>query len=574
VLVALEDLLGDDYEIFKTTSPQAALELLDHERDIAVIVTDQQMPRMTGEELLATLPAQSEAQRIIVTGFADVQALIRAVNSGQLFAYVQKPWNPNDLREKVDRAAHQFRLCRRLTTERQLLHQLLDHSPDGIYFKDRDRRFVEANRAYARMVGLADRDQLLGKRLEEVLEDIGLNSEVEREESDVLQNAASALDTIRSYASLGAEPRWLSETRAPVRAQEGTIVGLVGITRDVTDRLSAQRALAESESVLQKQTSLFNAILEGLAEGVVVTDHQGNFLLCNREAERMLGLDANALAVSNWIRLCGLYESDNRTPLAPGNDPLAQAVAGVERTEREICLRSGDALRLRVGLIATPLRGVYGEVIGGIGLLRDLTEHRDMENRLSQAQKMDALGRLAGGVAHDFNNLLSVIQSCGELLLRSLPSNDPKRIELGHILNASQRAALLTRQLLSFSRQSVVQPKTLLLNDVVRAIDPMLRRVISEHIEVITRLGDDAGLVRIDAGQLEQVILNLALNARDAMPNGGVLRIETSNRVNSDDGDPRQPAGDFVVLTIRDTGTGMGAETQSKMFEPFFTTKE
>jgi two-component system cell cycle sensor histidine kinase/response regulator CckA len=574
VLVTLEDLLGDAFEVLKTTSPHHALELLDRERDIAVVVTDENMPKMSGEELLAKFPAQSDALRIMVSGFADVQALIRAVNSGHLFACVTKPWDPNDLRDKVERAARQFRLSRRLTTERQLLHQLLDHTPDGIFFKDRERRFVEFNRAFMHMVGVRDRAELLGKRLEDVIPESALHGEVQREELSVLEHASASLDRIRSYGRNEPAARWLAETRAPVRAPEGEIVGLVGITRDVTDRLQAQCALAESEALLRKQTTLLNSILAGLAEGVVVTDQQGNFLLCNPEAQRLLGLNANALTVSNWASLCGLYESDNKTPITAGTDPLALAISGAELTEAELCLRSHDSFRARVCVSATPLRNDRGELIGGIALLRDLTQHREMEKQLSQAQRMDAVGRLAGGVAHDFNNLLSVIQSCGELLLRSLPVNDPKRIELGHILNAAQRAALLTRQLLSFSRQTVVQPKTLQLNDTVRAIEPMLRRVISEHIEVITRLEDDSGQIMIDAGQLEQVILNLALNARDAMPNGGVLRIETCNLVNRESGDPGLPLGEFVVLTISDTGTGMGVETQRKMFEPFFTTKD
>ncbi|HKU38976.1 MAG TPA: response regulator [Polyangiales bacterium] len=443
VLVALEDLLSDDFQVLKANSAHKALELLRSEGDIAVLVTDQRMPRMTGDELLATLEGKTDAQRIMVTGFADLQTVIRAVNSGKLFAYVTKPWNPGDLRSTVERAAEQFQKSRQLATDRQLLH---------------------------------------------------------------------------------------------------------------------------------KQTAMLNAILEGLAEGVVVTDESGNFLLCNREAERLLGVGANTLSVLNWTTVCGLYEADNKTPIATENNPLAQAIAGAELTERELCVRSGDELRSRVMVSATPLHDESGEIVGGIGLLRDVTDQREMEQRLVQAQKMDAIGRLAGGVAHDFNNLLSVIQSCGDLLLRSLQTSDPKRTELGHILNAAQRAALLTRQLLSFSRQQVVQPKVLQINEVVRSIETMLHRVIGEHISVVTQLDDDLGLVHIDASQLEQVILNLVVNGRDAMPNGGRLYIETRNLRSGSEG--RVPPGDYVMLVIRDTGSGMGPETQRKMFEPFFTTKD
>jgi two-component system, cell cycle sensor histidine kinase and response regulator CckA len=574
VLVALEDLLGDDFVVLKTTSAHSAVELLGQEPDIAVVVTDQRMPRMTGEELLTTVEGQTEAQRIMVTGFADLQSVIRAVNTGKLFAYVTKPWNPTDLREKVERAAEQFRMSRQLASDRQLLHDLLDHSPDGIYFKDRDLRFVEANRAFWSMLGLTNRSQLLGKRLHEIVPDPALSEDVEREEQAVLRRRSAALDTIREYPQPETTSRWLAETRAPINSPERTIVGLVGVARDVTDRLNAQRQLAESEDVLRKQTTILNAILEGLAEGVVVTDEQGNFLLCNREAERILGIGANALSVATWIKVCGLHEADNKVALTPDTNPLALALSGAELTERELCLRSGNELRARVSVTATPLHNEDGTVIGSIGLLRDVTRQREMELRLVQAQKMDAIGRLAGGVAHDFNNLLSVIQSCGDLLLRSLTMNDPKRTELGHILNAAQRAALLTRQLLSFSRQQVVQPKVLQVNDVVRSLETMLHRVIGEHIDVVTQLSDDLGLVNIDASQLEQVVLNLVLNARDAMPNGGRLYIETRNLANRNADEVRVPGGDYVLLVIRDNGSGMGPETQRKMFEPFFTTKD
>jgi two-component system cell cycle sensor histidine kinase/response regulator CckA len=158
--------------------------------------------------------------------------------------------------------------------------------------------------------------------------------------------------------------------------------------------------------------------------------------------------------------------------------------------------------------------------------------------------------------------------------LRSLTLNDPKRTELGHILNAAQRAALLTKQLLSFSRQQVVQPRVLQVNEVVRSLEHMLHRVIGEHIDVVTQLAEDVGSVNIDASQLEQVVVNLVLNARDAMPSGGRLYIETRNFTSRSSDAGLVPNGDYVLLVIRDTGSGMGPETQRKMFEPFFTTKD
>ena len=219
----------------------------------------------------------------------------------------------------------------------------------------------------------------MGKRLDEVLSDVAISNDVEQEERSVLRHGSAALDTIREY-SHGPQPnRWLAETRAPVRAPDRSVVGLVGITRDVTERLTTRQALGESEELLRKQKNMLNSILEGLAEGVVVTDQLGNFLLCNREAVRILGVDANALSVENWATVCELYESDNETPLTGANNPLMRAVAGDELTEVEVCVRKADQLRARVGVSATPLRNDDGVVVGGIGSLRDVTEQRDSE---------------------------------------------------------------------------------------------------------------------------------------------------------------------------------------------------
>ncbi len=190
---------------------------------------------------------------------------------------------------------------------------------------------------------------------------------------------------------------------------------------------------------------------------------------------------------------------------------------------------------------------------------------------------MDAIGRLAGGVAHDFNNLLVVIQSYTELIREDLPAGDPKRNDLDEVLAASRRAAALTKQLLAFSRSEAIQPTVVQMNDVVGGIEKMLRRIIGEDIELVTALSPDLGSIRADAGQLDQVILNLSVNARDAMPSGGQLTIETQNVVLEQDYadvHSRVTPGDFVMLAVTDTGVGMDAETERRIFEPFFTTKE
>jgi len=231
----------------------------------------------------------------------------------------------------------------------------------------------------------------------------------------------------------------------------------------------------------------------------------------------------------------------------------------------------------------TLLKDESDRPMGFLAIARDITDQKRAEDRgaqleeqLRRAQKMEAIGRLAGGVAHDFNNMLMAIIGCSEFLLASLPEDEPLRREVEEIRKAGERASELTRQLLAFSRRQVLQPKVLDLNAVASDIDKMLRRIIGEDIELVTALDPRLGRIKADPGQLEQVIINLAINARDAMPKGGRLTLETLN-VELDESYARDHAmvkpGPYAMLAVSDTGTGMDEETQAHIFEPFFTTK-
>ena len=206
----------------------------------------------------------------------------------------------------------------------------------------------------------------------------------------------------------------------------------------------------------------------------------------------------------------------------------------------------------------------------------DIGERKSLENQLRQAQKMEAIGQLAGGIAHDFNNLLTVIHGYAELLLPTMSTSDQRRADLDEIIKAAESATGLTRQLLAFSRKQVLQLTPLDVNNLVSHTSKMLRRLIGEDIELVTKLAQRLGPVLADAGQLEQILMNLAVNARDAMPQGGRLSIETAN-VDLDDSYPTQHVavkpGPYVMLAVTDSGTGMDEETRSRIFEPFFTTK-
>ncbi|TLY54232.1 MAG: response regulator [Gemmatimonadetes bacterium] len=237
--------------------------------------------------------------------------------------------------------------------------------------------------------------------------------------------------------------------------------------------------------------------------------------------------------------------------------------------------RAKDGKLFEVDLVTRPLEfaGRRARLI----LAHDVTAQRQLEEQLRQSQKMEAVGQLAGGIAHDFNNLLTAILGSTQLLLNNMPSGDPRREDAEEVRHAGLRAAELTRQLLAFSRRQVLAPKVLELNVVVGNMDRMLRRLLGEDVELVTSLDPTAGAVNADPGQLEQVLLNLAVNARDAMPGGGRLSIETTRLALHEEHLERRhrlPPGDYACLVVTDTGVGMDEATQAHLFEPFFTTKE
>ncbi len=331
----------------------------------------------------------------------------------------------------------------------------------------------------------------------------------------------------------------------------------IAFVRDITDRRRADEALRASGRQ-------FHALFEGSLDAMVVADDEGRYVEVNPAACELHGLPRGAL-LGHWI---GDFA-------APGFDFASvwtelQAQQGVRA---EMRLHRADGVQRDLDLVATAdfLPGSH------LVVLRDVTDRKQLEAQLRQSQKMEAIGRLAGGVAHDFNTLLSVIAGFAELMLRALPADSPQRAKGEEILKASARAAGLTRQLLAFSRQQVLQPKLFDLNAVVSEMEAMLERLIGVDIVLDTQLDTSLGSVRADPGQIEQVLMNLVVNARDAIPDGGRIRISTTN-VEMDEAYVRDHLGSrpgpYVRLEVSDTGQGMDAETQAHMFEPFFTTKE
>ncbi len=346
--------------------------------------------------------------------------------------------------------------------------------------------------------------------------------------------------------------RWI-ETTATNLLADPAVRGIVLNSRDVTERKSAEEAQA-----------LLAALVNSSEDAIASSDLGARIRSWNPAAERLFGYAAAEILGKPGLLL---------VPPELHDEALAR-IAALRRGEP---LPTFETVRLRKG--GEPIQVsmtssavlVGGQLVGFSSIYRDVTEKRSLEEQLRHTQKMDAIGQLAAGVAHDFNNLLTIINGYSELLIQQTPDDDPSRVLLQEIADAGERSATLTRQLLLFSRKQIAAPRQLDLNEVVARAERMLRRLIGADIQLRSILASQPVPVRADPGQLEQVLLNLAANARGAMPHGGQLTIETRALVPGAAGAPR---GRYAFLAVTDTGAGMSRELQNRIFEPYFTTKE
>jgi two-component system cell cycle sensor histidine kinase/response regulator CckA len=350
--------------------------------------------------------------------------------------------------------------------------------------------------------------------------------------------------------------RWISSRGFPVRDEAGLVVRVAGVAEDITERKQALERLRESES-------RYRTLTDASFDAITITQ-DGILLEVNPGFERIFGYSA-AEAIGRHVTEWSAPESV---------DNLQHNLsAGANGTYQMVALRKNGE---RVFLEVTARPHTMGGKDVRIAALRDVTERRKLEEQFRQAQKMEAIGLLAGGVAHDFNNLLTVIGVNSSFLLESLSPDDPQRGDAEAIHEAGVRGAALTRQLLAFSRKQLLRPVITDLNAVVAESSKMLARLIGDEITIALSLANDLGRVTADPGQLDQVLMNLAVNARDAMPDGGRLAITTRNVTHlvGIEGAVRViPPGEYVLLEVQDAGVGMDAQTRARIFEPFFTTK-
>ncbi|HVX41490.1 MAG TPA: PAS domain S-box protein [Gemmatimonadaceae bacterium] len=440
---------------------------------------------------------------------------------------------------------------------------LVESATDGIYRIDPYGIFTYANPIASRLLGFApDEPGIVGRLyLDFVRRDyheqgIALYRRqiVERTPVTYWEFPAIALD---------GNELWIGQN-VHIEQEHGRLTSLFAVARDITKQKQAELALRESEA-------RHRFLAENSTDMLARTTPGGTILYASPVCLTLLGYAADELVGRS------VFEYVHADDLEAVRASSARLLGHREIETLTYRIRRHDGSYVWFETTSQAVRDdASGRPVEVLSVSRDVTERRRLEDELRQAQKMEAVAQLAGGVAHDFNNLLTAIRGFTDLLARSVQPDDPRRADIGEIVKATERAAALTRQLLAFSKRQVLRLESLSINDVVDDMAKIVRRLVGESITVETELAEAAWPVRADPGQLEQVLLNLALNARDAMRKGGTLRISTRNVEVAGPSTPDAvlAPGKYVVLVVSDSGTGMSEETRAHAFEPFFTTKE
>ena len=466
----------------------------------------------------------------------------------------------------------------RTVAEVLLAAEFLDTLPDAIVAVDSDGSILQINSQTQEMFGYS-RTELIGQKIE-ILVPERLRGRHHHHRNRFIEHPKTR--------SMGAELELYGTRRngtefpveislSPVSVLDGTIV--LSAIRDISDRKRIELELRRAHEELNRRTSeqigeyraQLAAIIDSSEDAIIGKNLDGIITSWNRGAERIYGY-APEEVVGKHISVLAPSDRPDEIP------EILRKIAGGESIEHWESMRvAKDGRHVNVSITVSPLRDAAGEIVGASAIARDITAQRRAEAQLRQAQKMEAIGRLAGGVAHDFNNILAIIKSCTEFLRDRIDSSNEASIYVENIKKATDRGSSLTRQLLAFGRRKVVQPVILDLNERVRETGKLLRPLLGDDVEVVIAAKSEYAIVEADPGQIDQIVMNLAVNARDAMPRGGRFILETDTAeldvAFSEQYQPLAP-GKYAMLAVSDEGCGMDKATLSRIFEPFFTTKE
>jgi len=482
------------------------------------------------------------------------------------------------LRPFLDHDEHSSSLPAKTMVEFLLSSNLLETLPDAIVAVDRDGTIVQVNSQAQDLFGY-DRNELIGQKVEMLVPE-----SYRRQHHHHRENFAATPKTRRMGADLDLYGRRrngsgfpVEISLSPVYTENGTFV--LSAIRDISDRKKIAEELRRANEELHRRTaeqlgeyrSRLALIIDSSEDAIISKDLKGIITSWNKGAERIYGYTPEEVA-GKHISL--LAPSDRPDEIA---EILQKIARGDSIKPYESVRVTKDGRHLNVSISVSPLRDAKGDIVGASAIARDITAQKQVEAQLHQSQKMEAIGRLAGGVAHDFNNILGIISACTEFLRDRIdPAAEPSHY-VENIRDATERGSSLTRQLLAFSRSSTIQPRILDLNERLKDISKLLRPLMGDDVEILIVSKSPAAVVEADPGQLDQILVNLAVNARDAMPHGGKFILETGG-AKFDEAFAEQhqtlAAGKYVLLAVSDTGGGMDGATASRIFEPFFTTKE
>jgi two-component system cell cycle sensor histidine kinase/response regulator CckA len=478
---------------------------------------------------------------------------------------------PADAAALVAVAGVLVRLHRAELRERQasrICEAALESGSRGACLTDASGSVRYASRTLCELVG-KPREELIGRPFRDLPP-----GAAEPREGWPFERARRSLH--HESASIEAGGRRFRVSAEPLLDNSGTFLGALCTVVELTGGKAAGRKQDRLTRQLDRERARLETVLDQMPSGVIMAEApSGTLVLTNKRVELIF---RGAFRIGGGPKDYLQYPAFRPGGRAyrPEEHPLWRSLtAGEVIADEEMEFVRADRTRASLLVSSAPIRDRDGGIVAAVVVLHDVTERSQLEQQLRHAQKMEATGRLAGGVAHDFNNLLTVIGGYGQMVRDSLDARDSRRGDLDAVLEAASRATDLTRQLLTFSRRQMVEPRVLDLNRQVARVGRMLRRVIGEDVALATSLKADPAWVTGDPTQIQQILLNVAVNARDAMPRGGALSIETQI---VDVGPEAAPSsqlkpGRYVVLVMKDTGVGMDAETQSHLFEPFFTTK-
>jgi PAS domain S-box-containing protein len=449
------------------------------------------------------------------------------------------------------------RLQDSLAASEERFRRLFETATDGIVLLEKDEgRIVQGNQAVEKMLGYVEKEYI-GKKLS----DIGVPLEM----SDFGAIMASLNKRgILNYEDVSVKTKSGEEVYTDIYMVDRAELAQCNI-RNVSERKQAEKSMQAALQKAHEDKSRLEAILSSMGDGFSIQDTDFIILYQNKVLKDLRGDHVGEHCYTAY---------ENKDHVCEGC-PIAMAYrdGGIHKVERFAAISKGT---LCVEITASPLRDLQGNIVAGIELVRDVTDHKKLEAQLRHSQKMEAVGTLAGGIAHDFNNILSVIKGYGAMVMDTLEAGSPSREDMNEVLTAADRAADLTRRLLLFSRNEIVQVKPVDINALLLGLQKMLVRVIRESIDLNLDLSEKPLIVQADAGQMEQVLMNLAVNARDAMLQGGRLTISTGLEEMDDAfvaacgyGAP----GKYALITVADTGLGMDAKTRKRIFDPYFTTK-